>query len=73
MQNLLFEAIVQKFEAQRIEAQAILTVYFTNSVGIGEHPDILGEIQKYTLKLAEAEGAIESLKRNFLTETEIKE
>jgi hypothetical protein len=69
MQNLLFEAIVKKFEAQKLEAQAVLSVYFTNPVGIGEHPDLLAEIQKYVLKLAEAEGALESLQRNFV-ETE---
>jgi hypothetical protein len=65
-QNLLFEATLRHYEAQEAEALAILSVYFTNPVGIGEHPDLLAEIKKYTEKLDTAQGAIETLKKNFM-------
>ena len=64
-ENLLFEATLRHYEAKEAEAKAILTVYFTNAVGIGEHPDLLTEIKKYVHMLDEAQGAIETLKKNF--------
>lgn len=64
-ENLLFEATLRHYEAKEAEAKAILSVYFTNAVGIGEHPDLLTEIKKYVQMLYEAQGAIETLKKNF--------
>lgn len=66
--NLLFEAALRHYEAKEAEAKAILSVYFTNPVGIGEHPDLLTEIKKYVEMLDSAQGAIETLKKNFLKE-----
>jgi len=64
-ENKLLEAVLYKCEAERKEALAILDVYFTRPVGIGEHPDLITEINKYTEQLASAEDKLESLKRNF--------
>lgn len=61
----LYQAEMAKMEAEAVEARAILNVYFNTPVGIGEHPDLLTEIDKYTDKLAQAEDKMESLKRNF--------
>jgi hypothetical protein len=72
-QNLLFEATLRHYEAQEAEAQAILSVYFTNPVGIGEHPDLLAEIKRYTEKLDAAQGILETLKKNFLEDDENQE
>lgn len=69
-QNLLFEAALRHYEAKEAEAKAILSVYFTNPVGIGEHPDLLTEIKKYVQMLDEAQGAIETLKHNFAPDLE---
>ncbi len=63
----LFDAQLAKLEADATEARAILQVYFNKPVGIGEHPDLLTEVNKYVDKLAAAEDKIESLKRNFQT------
>jgi hypothetical protein len=72
-QNLLFEATLRHYEAQEAEAKAILSVYFTNPVGIGEHPDLLAEIKRYTEKLDAAQGVLETLKKNFLEDDEDQE
>ena len=46
--NVLYEALKSQFEAQRTKALATITVYLTNPVGIGEHPQILDEIVEQT-------------------------
>lgn len=68
MENLLFEATLRHYEAKEAEAKAILSVYFTSSVGIGEHSDLLAEIKKYTEMLDSAQGIIKTLKENFIKE-----
>jgi hypothetical protein len=72
MENLLFEATLKHYEAKEAEAKAILSVYFTNSVGIGEHSDLLAEIKKHVDLLESAQGSIETLKRNFLQDDVIE-
>lgn len=64
-ENQLFEAALRHYESKEAEAKAILSVYFNNAVGIGEHPDLLTEIKKYIHMLNEAQGSIETLKKNF--------
>ncbi len=64
-ENLLFEATLRHYEAKEAEAKAILTVYFTSAVGIGEHSDLLTEIKKYVQMLGEAQSAIVTLKKNL--------
>ena len=61
----LYQAEMAKLEADRIESIAILKVYFNSPVGIGEHPDLITEIDKYVDKLANATDKIEALRANF--------
>ena len=42
--NALYEALKAQFVAQKMKAIATLTVYLTNPVGIGEHPQIIDEM-----------------------------
>lgn len=67
--NALYEALKSQFEAQKQKALATLTVYLTNPVGIGEHPQIIDEMVELTKSLAEAEDCIETLQDTF----EVKE
>ena len=57
------EAARKFYEGQAAEAEATINVYTTNSVGIGEHSDILGEINKWVGRLAEAEDSLLALER----------
>jgi len=65
MSSKLLQAALSKYEANRDEALAILDVYLNNSVGIGEHSNLLEEVTKWTEALTEAEENIETLNRHF--------
>ena len=59
--TLLYEALELKYRAQIAEAKATLSIYFENSVGIGEHPQHLEEMDKLISQLAEAQDKLEAL------------
>jgi hypothetical protein len=63
--NPYYDALEAKYIAQIKEAQAVLQTYFQNSVGIGEHSDILPEFDKWVEQLASAEEKLQAL-RNLL-------
>ena len=51
---MLIEALVKRYEAQIAEAEATLEIYLDHSVGIGEHPQHLDEMDKLFDKIATA-------------------
>jgi len=51
----MLEALKKRYEAQIAESQVTLKIYLSNSVGIGEHPQHLDEIDKLLGTIAEAE------------------
>ena len=61
--NKLLKAAIKHYESQKSEAEAILDIYFNNSVGIGEHSNLLEEVKKWTSKLSEAEENLRTLKK----------
>jgi len=63
--NVIYDALKAQFEAQRQKALATLTIYLTNPVGIGEHPQHIEEMEKIARSLAEADDVISTLKRTF--------
>lgn len=63
--SLMYQALVAKYEADLLEAKATLNVYFSNSVGIGEHPQHLEEMNELVDKMASASDKLEALKTNF--------
>ena len=75
----IYEALLAKCKAERLEALATLDVYMSNPVGIGEHPQIVEEAMKQLEKLANADGMIDALqgqydsKSNNSNSSEIKE
>ena len=64
MKTLLLRALEDRYNAQISEAEATLKIYFENSVGIGEHPQHLDEIDKLIEKIANAEEKLQTL-QNF--------
>ena len=59
----LFSALVLKYESEIQECRATLMIYFSNSVGIGEHPQQLEEMDKLVAKMADSESKLEMLKK----------
>ena len=71
--NGLFQAAKLKYEAEILECLATLEIYFTNAVAIGEHPDLLAEVDRYIGKLESAKGKLSVLESNFSTGHSIQE
>ena len=69
--NKLLQASIDKYKAEISEALATLDVYFNKPVAIGEHPDLLTEIDKYIEKLETATGKLETLIRYFDEHAEV--
>ena len=42
----IISALRARYEADMLEADATINIYLTNSVGIGEHPQHIEEIDK---------------------------
>ena len=59
--NNLVNAAIKKYEAQIEEALATLHIYFSNSVGIGEHPQHIEEVNKQIEKIANAKEKLDVL------------
>ena len=49
------------FQALKAKAETNLEIYLTNAAGIGEHPDVVGEIVALTKTITEADEAIKYL------------
>jgi ABC-type enterochelin transport system substrate-binding protein len=59
----MLNAIIKKYEAQIAEAEATIDIYLNNSVGIGEHPQHIEELDKLFGKIAEAEDKLKIVER----------
>ena len=57
----MIAALRARSEADIAEADATINIYLTNSVGIGEHPQHLQEIDKLLAKIGHAKEKLESL------------
>ena len=62
MKRVLLEALRARYEAEIAEADATITIYLNNSVGIGEHPQHIDEVDKLIEKIATAEEKLKTLK-----------
>jgi hypothetical protein len=72
MNSLLYNALVAKYESDKATALATLEIYFKNSVGIGEHPQQVEEMDEMVDLLAAAEDKLAALKDNFNSTGEYK-
>ena len=58
---------LKKYEFDVAFAQATLLIYFRGSIGIGEHPQQLEEMDKLVQKLTDAKNRLEKLLKQFDT------
>lgn len=68
-ENLKLRALKSRYNAQKDNAFATLEVYLTNSVGIGEHPQIMDEIDNLIKSIAEADDCLEVLSKYIEVDT----
>ena len=61
MRRVILDALRAKYEAEIAEADATANIYLENSVGIGEHPQHISEINKQVEKIANAKEKIDVL------------
>ena len=62
-ESLLYNALEAHYKAEAAAAKATLAVYFSNAVGIGEHPQMVEEMTKQVDKLEHAEGCLSVLEK----------
>ena len=59
---MLIEALIKRYEAQIAEAEATLEIYLDHSVGIGEHPQHIDEMDKLFQKIVDAQEKLDAIK-----------
>ena len=62
----LREALILRYQGEVASAKANITVYMNSSVGIGEHPDIIGAIDEQLDKLTAAEEKLQAVQEHFV-------
>lgn len=65
MRTVIVKALELKYQGAIAEAKANIEIYLTNSVGIGEHPEILSAIDTQVEIIAEAEDKLIVLDQHF--------
>ena len=59
---VIIEALEKRYKAQIAEADATIKIYLEKSVGIGEHPQHIDEVDKLVQKIADAQEKLNVLK-----------
>ena len=62
----ILDALIDRYNAQISEAKATLEIYLNKSVGIGQHPQHIDEVDKLIAKIATA-------KENLMVIEEIRD
>ena len=61
MRRAILEALRTRYDAEIAEADATANIYLDNSVGIGEHPQHIEEVNKQIEKIANAKEKLDVL------------
>ena len=61
MKKAILDALEARYEAQISETDATVKIFLENSVGIGEHPQHIDEVDKQFEKIAAAQEKLEVL------------
>jgi hypothetical protein len=62
MRSAILKALEDRYNSKISEAEAVIKIYLENSVGIGEHPQHIDEIDKQMNIIAENEDKLAVLK-----------
>ena len=61
----LYKSLIKRYQSDIQSNKTVLMIYFKDSVGIGEHPQHLEEMDVLLGKIAEANDKLENLQREF--------
>ena len=61
MRRAILDALRARYDAEIAEADATANIYLDNSVGIGEHPQHIEEVNKQIEKIANAKEKLDVL------------
>ena len=61
IKTAMIEALEKKYEADLARADATIKIYLESSVGIGEHPQHIDEVDKLIEKIANAQEKLKEL------------
>ena len=61
MRRSIIQALRARYEADIAEADATANIYLNNSVGIGEHPQHIEEIDKLLQKIVDAQEKLKEI------------
>ena len=62
IKKAILDALEKRYEAEISTSEATIKIYLENSVGIGEHPQHVEEVDKLIDKIAQAEEKLKILK-----------
>ena len=62
MTTEIINALNARYQADLAESKANMINYLSNSVGVGEHPNIIAEVDKLVSAMADTQGKIDQLK-----------
>jgi len=62
IKKIILDALEKKYDADITAAEATIKIYLESSVGIGEHPQHIEEVDKQIDKIAQAEEKLKILK-----------
>ena len=60
--DVIVDALEKKYEAQMAQAEANVKDFMENPVGVGEHPDIVHEVEKLLKQIKDAKEMLDELK-----------
>ena len=63
LRQAILQALEDKYNAQISEADATIKIYLDHSVGIGEHPQHIEEIDKLLQKIVDAQEKLRSIRK----------
>jgi len=73
MQKLAIEALRHKYQAEMADAEFVLDIYLKHSVGVGEHPGLLEEMDGALEKWVNASDKMNALAALMMEETDPEE
>ena len=71
MRDAFMEALKKRYEADISVAKVTIEVYLNKSVGIGEHPQFVDEIDKQLETIADAEDKLKMIDKHYPNEDDI--